>query len=98
MQEIIIISDSARGVYIPRHFAETIKRERVTGVSDLQWEDLESDPYGIDSDILWETWDRVLDNARVTCPDTGTVFVLYQDGDLFLVPENQLESWLGGMQ
>ena len=94
MQEsdIICFADSARGVYIPQHFAESIKRERVTGVTDQDWKDLTLDPYGEDSDILWETWNSVLDNARVN--SLGVEYVLYQDGDLFLVRADQLESWL----
>ena len=92
MQEIIIFSDSSRGVYIPQHFAESIKRELVTGVTDQEWQDLTLDPYGEDSDILWETWTSVLDNARVS--SLGVEYVLFQDGDLFLVRADQLESWL----
>ena len=96
MQEsdIICFSDSALGVYIPRHFAESIKREIVTGVTDQDWQDLTLDPYGEDSEILWETWNKFLDNARVH--HNGIEYVLYQDGDLFLVPMDQLESWIEG--
>ena len=90
--DIICFADSARGVYIPQHFAESIKRELVTGVTDQEWQDLTLDPYGEDSDILWETWDRVLGNARVH--HNGKECLLFQDGDLFLISEDEIDSWL----
>ena len=92
MQEIIIYADSSRGVYIPQYFAESIKRELVTGVSDQDWKDLELDPYGEDSESYWETWTKFLDNARIHY--NGKEYLLFQDGDLFLISENEIDSWL----
>ena len=90
--DVILYADSARGVYIPQYFAESIKRELVAGVTDQDRKDLELDPYGEDSDILWETWDRVLGNARVHNGDK--TYLLFQDGDLFLISEDEIDSWL----
>ena len=92
MQEIIIYADSSRGAYIPQFFAESIKRELVTGVTDQDWKDLTLDPYGEDSGILWETWTKFLDNARVH--HNGKEYLLFQDGDLFLISEDEIDSWL----
>ena len=94
MQEsdVILYADSSRGVYIPQHFAESIKREFVTGVSEQDWQDLTLDPYGEDSDILWDVWSEVLDNARVHY--NGKEYLLFQDGDLFLMTEDAIDSWM----
>lgn len=81
----ILYADSARGVYIPQHFAESIKREHVTGVTSEEWDILESGP---DTEWYWDTWSSVEQNARITHPETGIVYTLYQDGDLWLVPED----------
>ena len=85
----ILYADSARGVYIPQHFAESIKRECVTGVSEENWNLLTLDPNDENTpEHYWDVWNDVEQNARVTCPDTGIVYTLYHDGDLWLVPEN----------
>lgn len=82
-KELEIYADSARGIYIPQFFAESIKREYVTGVSDEDWQILEAGP---DAELYWETWDDVLNNAVLT-DRNNTTWTLYQDGDLFLVPD-----------
>lgn len=85
----ILYADSARGVYIPQHFAESIKRECVTGVSDEDWNMLALDPNDENTpEYYWDVWNDVEQNARITCPNTGIVYTLYQDGDLWLVPED----------
>ena len=94
-ESAILYADSERGVYIPQHFAESIVRETVSGISLESLDLLLIDPnadYQSESmrdkqDSYWDTWAYVLDNARVTCPSTGQVFYLWQDGDLWLVPE-----------
>lgn len=82
--EVIILADSARGVYIPQHFAESIKRDCVEGVTLKQWDELESGP---DYEFYWEVWDEVARDARITDPETGVVYTLHQDGDLFAIPD-----------
>ena len=77
-------ADSARGIYIPQHFAETIKRDCVTGVSEEQFAILESGP---DTEFYWDVWCEVTDSAIVT-NQSGESYTLYQDGDLWLVPSD----------
>jgi hypothetical protein len=77
----------ARGVYIPRDFAKCFidrdTRDRhVKHVDAEYWATLE---YGPEHEYYWETWDSVLNNARVV-DENGVEFSLYQDGDLWLVP------------
>lgn len=81
MQSIILYSDSSRGIYIPKHFAESIKREYVCGVSesDLDWF-LENEPC---HDEYWDRWDEILDNCYLVDHDNNK-YVLRQDGDLWL--------------
>ena len=79
----LFLSD-ARGVYIPRDFAQSIKRECVTGISEEDYAILESGP---DHEWYWEAWDDVLNNAVVTDPKSGTVYTVYQDGDCWLVEQ-----------
>jgi len=83
----VLYADSARGVYIPRHFAESIKRENVTGVTQEQWDILMRDPNGDDCpEWYWDTWCEVEHSAVVTDPSNGIAYRLYQDGDLWLIP------------
>lgn len=79
----ILFSDSARGVYIPQHFAECVRRDCVSGVSPEEWETLESGP---DADWYWDTWNDVTMRAVVTDPASGVTYYLWQDGDLWFVP------------
>jgi hypothetical protein len=82
LEGAILFADSNRGRYIPQFFAESVKRDLVTGIHDDDYAILE-DP---EDDEYWAVWDEVLSNAKVNHPD-GTVYVLYMDGDLWLVPE-----------
>jgi len=91
--------DSARGIYIPRDFARSIRRDCIAGVKP---EDLDYLAKGPDDclddpdeplaegetwrgEFYWDTWTDVCDNAIVTDPESGLKFRLHQDGDLFLV-------------
>lgn len=74
---IKIIANSAMGIYIPQHAAESL----VSGwtISDTDREILAAGP---DNENYWDTWHTVVQNAEYT--DTnGNVWRLYQDGDLF---------------
>ncbi len=79
----LFLSD-ARGVYIPRDFAQSIKRECVTGISDDDYKILEAGP---DHEWYWEAWEDVCNNAVVTDPQSGTVYTVYQDGDCWLIEQ-----------
>lgn len=83
--DTVLWADSNRGVYIPKHFAESFidRAKAVSGVSDDEWKILEAGP---DTPWHWETWDNVLNNATVT-DENGVKYRLYQDGDLWLIPE-----------
>ena len=78
----LFLSD-ARGIYIPRDFAQSIKRECVTGISEDDYAILENP----DHEWYWEAWNDVLNNAVVTDPTSGTVYKVYQDGDCWLIEQ-----------
>lgn len=81
--DMILFLSDARGVYIPRDFATSIKRECVTGVSPEDWAALEAGP---EHEWYWETWESVCNHALVT-DEQGNVFRVYQEGDCWLIPD-----------
>lgn len=84
----ILYADSARGIYIPQYFAESIRRDCVTGVTQEEWDILMHDPNGDDCpEWYWDTWDSVLNRAVITDPASRLRYTLFQDGDLWLLPE-----------
>lgn len=83
-ESAILYASDRHGIYIPQYFAESIKRDCVTGVSSEEWRILESDP--MECEFYWDVWNDVEQRAIVTSPETGQEYRLYQDGDLWLVP------------
>lgn len=96
MESIILFADSNRGVYIPKHFAESVQREFVQGIELSLLDDLiEND---IDHDHYWDIWAEVLDNCKLV--KDGKTYSLHQDGDLWLIDydnasEDELTNLLG---
>ena len=82
-EPMLWLSD-ARGVYIPRDFANSFadRAKTVSGVDPEDWAVLEAGP---DHEWYWEAWDAVCRDAIVT-DDKGSHFTVYQDGDCWLVP------------
>ena len=72
-----LFSDSAKGIYIPQHFAESAIRDKFKYIDKEQWGILESGP---ETEHYWDVWDDVLSNAETDCGG-----VLHQDGDLWIV-------------
>ena len=79
---MILFLDGARGQYIPRDFAQTIKRECIKGVSLELLESLAKENSN-DSEFYWEDWEAVLNNAKVVFD--GAEYILHHDGDLWLI-------------
>lgn len=73
--------DSARGVYIPQNFAESIDVKDWTGIKA---EDLDVLRAGPDHKFYWDAWTDVLDRA-----ETLDGRVLHQDGDLWLIARDK---------
>lgn len=81
-----LYASDSRGVYIPQHFAESVYRDKCVGVSDEDYAILEAGP---DHEWYWDTWDTVINNAELT-GDDGVKYYLWQDGDLWLVPKDEV--------
>lgn len=83
--ETLLILDSNRGIYIPQGFAEM--HEHFYGTwSNVNQDDLDILLEGPDHEWYWESWQTVCDNAEYLGTD-GVKYTLYQDGDVWLVPE-----------
>lgn len=76
----LLLSD-ARGVYIPRDFAEGFDLNAWHIDFDVS---ALSDP---DSDLYWDTWERVVSSAFLLDAE-GNCFTLHQDGDLWAICPN----------
>lgn len=80
-----LLFDGSSGVYIPQRFAREMIRTCISGVTNDDYDILEAGPTQ-DNEWYWETWQSVLDCAVITNPDTGTVYSLHQDDDVWLTP------------
>lgn len=79
----------ARGIYIPRDFAEFLNgNEKIS--HDVPQEDIDIllDP---DHDLYWEVWDSVMEK-KFTVIETGQVLEIYQNGDLWIMPEGTINK------
>jgi hypothetical protein len=77
---VILLLSDARGQYIPRDFANEIRREFVTGVEADEWEILEAGP---EHESYWDVWDDVCTSAVITL--AGDEYRIHQDGDCWLL-------------
>jgi len=92
--EMELVVDGHHGVYIPQFLAQSIERELVKEVSQEDWDILEAGP---DHEFYWETWESVLNNARIR-PRFGSRYnrVLHQsDGDLWIGTPAQINKAFG---
>ena len=83
--EPLLWLSGARGIYIPRDFANSFadRSTDVQGISQEQWDILEAGP---DHEWYWEAWDEVEQDAKIT-DENGVIYFVYQDGDCWLIPE-----------
>jgi hypothetical protein len=85
---VACILDGARGIYIPRDFCDGF--DGWDGIDD---EDKATCCAGPDEEWYWDAWDNVLNNASYTDPNDGSVWGLYQDGDLFAIRTDVDVEW-----
>lgn len=90
----IILSDR-RGVYIPQNFAEgfIIGEGGWQGIDQEDLECVKLGPYAEGNDWYWEAWDSIMNNAYLIDSD-GLKWTLFQDGDLYVVPDMPT-GWIG---
>lgn len=82
-EPILLITDGF-GRYIPQMWADGFTPEEAAKYGISQWA-IEQCQAGPDAEHYWEAWDDVLNSATLT-DGRGTVWHLYQDGDLWQVP------------
>ena len=90
-----IYADASRGQYIPKFFADSIREDCVSCVTQEQFAALCDGP---DNESYWDTWESVLNNAVIR-DSAGNEWTLYQDGDLFMVRKDcpdHLAPWFEG--
>ena len=78
----IHFASDCHGICIPRYFAESVNRDKLSGVSDSDMDILLTGP---DHHEYWDAWNDVEQSAILT-DSNGVTYCLYQDGDLWLVP------------
>lgn len=93
----LFLSD-ARGIYIPRDFAECVRPEAMQGVKPADLAVLRAGP---SHEWYWEAWEHVLNDAHLFAigprfdsieeakrflGDKLIEYTLHQDGDLWLIP------------
>lgn len=84
-----LICDSHHGVYIPQIMARRLYDAGWSGIELGDVVELEADPY--DNEWYWDTWDRVLNNARYI-DDEGETWFLWQDCDLWAVTQKDFDE------
>lgn len=82
MNDAILLIDGSHGQYIPQMFAEQYRRH-TRDVPEECWADLLAGPY---EDGYHDAWDMVLNMATIVNAH-GDRFTLYQDMDLWAIPE-----------
>ena len=84
-----LLINGAHGIYIPQFFAQNYEKY-VTNPEEIEDElkDLKSGP---DNEFYWDSWATVMDNAKLK-DDNGRECSLWQDGDLWAIPVDELEQ------
>jgi len=57
LKNAILYASDHLGIYIPQHFAESIKRKYVRGISPVQFAILR---HGPEDEFYWNVWDEVM--------------------------------------
>jgi hypothetical protein len=78
---VILLVNSACGIYVPQRFAAEINQQFLEGVSQDDLNEL-ADP---ENEYYWDTWEKVLNNAKVVDNSTNQTYTLWQNGDLWLL-------------
>ena len=81
-----LLLDGHRGIFIPQAFGQII-------TADIQEEDRSVLQDGPDHEHYWDVWEDVLNTCTWTDAD-GVTWSLYQDNDLWAVPDTMTEEEL----
>lgn len=81
----VLLMGDWRGIYLPKDFAVEFGDRVEYPEGQSPREDLATIMRGPDDDGYWDAWDALLDSCKLRLSDG--VYTLYQDGDLWLVPD-----------
>jgi len=102
LQKSIFLLDGHRGTYIPQNFAEMMRHECpptydfTTNSNVLKRMLIELDEEGRESEFYWDNWNDILchyNEMRNTSNNELFYLTQGEDGDLWLIHEDELEEW-----
>jgi len=94
--EVILISDSHHGIYIPQIVVTENLSMPNWNFSECNEDDIKIVIEGPDNEWYWDAWNNILDNV-IIYDNEGEKYFLCHNEDLWAVPENcanQLEDWI----
>lgn len=92
LENAILMHHSSLGIYIPQFFAKEVDPSRIVNDEDgILKGSLERLKEGPESEFYWDDWDHVLYSAVIRSK-AGDDYILYQDGDLWAVPLNDIHE------
>ena len=80
-----LLVDECHGIYVPQNWAVRYG-EHAISYGGIDRADVEALIAGPDAESYWEIWDDIIRDYRCVSFD-GTVWRLWQDGDLWAMPE-----------
>jgi hypothetical protein len=80
----LVLSDH-HGIYIPQLWCSDITESECESLH-VQWSDVQCCQSGPDHEWYWEAWQAITDACYMT-DDRGITWRLWQDGDLWEVPD-----------
>lgn len=87
MDNIELLVDSAKGIYIPQYFVKHYILDRYN-MENVDPESITSCLNGPDDEHYWESWADILVNTTFECE--GKTYYLHHDGDLLIVAWDEL--------
>ena len=83
--EPVLLLDENNGIYIPKLFCKQCNPQNSYFVWD--YDNCSEILLNPEHELYWEVWDEVLDSAYCIDPDNNIKYTLYQNGDLWIIPE-----------
>ena len=83
--EPILLIDSHNGIYIPNLFCKQCNPENTFW--NWNYENSSEILLNPEHELYWEVWEEVLDSAYYIDPDNNIKYTLYNNEDLWAIPE-----------
>jgi hypothetical protein len=92
----VLIADSHHGIYIPQIVVKSELHNPNWDFEQCSIDDIKSILNGPDDKLYWDAWNNIEQSVKIT-DNEGTVYFLYQNDDLWAIPEQcaeQIENWM----